>query len=36
MTNGVLTLNGVTDEDLIKILEAKRKEEGTFQFNAQQ
>ena len=36
MTTGSLTLNGVTDEEVIKILEAKKQQEEVFSFNPQQ
>ena len=34
--NGVLTLNGVTDQELVKILEVKIRHENAFNFNPQQ
>ncbi len=36
MTNGTLTLNGITDQELVKILDAKIRHEGSFSFNPQQ
>jgi len=38
MTNfsGSITINGITDKELVKILEIKMKHEGQFFFNPQQ
>lgn len=36
MTFGFVTLNGVTDQQLVKVLEAKIKHEGQLEFNTQQ
>lgn len=36
MTNGTLTLNGVTDRELLAIMEVKLHHEGKLQFNPQQ
>jgi hypothetical protein len=36
MTNGSITLNGITDQQLIVILEAKVKNERVLAFNPQQ
>jgi hypothetical protein len=35
MHSGSITLNGVNDKDLVKILEIKIKHEKSFQFNPQ-
>jgi hypothetical protein len=34
--NGSITVNGITDKELVKILEIKMKHEGQFFFNPQQ
>jgi hypothetical protein len=36
MTNGSVTVNGITDEDMVIIFEAKKRHEGKFQFGPQQ
>ena len=33
---GTITLNGITDKELVKILEIKIRHEGQFHFNPQQ
>lgn len=35
-TTGSITINGITDKELVKILEIKIKHEGKFNFNPQQ
>jgi hypothetical protein len=36
MTNGSVTLNGLTDKQLVTVLEAKIRHEGAIHFNPQQ
>jgi hypothetical protein len=36
MTTGSVTMNGITDRDLVIILEVKEKHEGKLTFNPQQ
>lgn len=36
MKSGTITMNGITDQELVKILDAKIRHEGRFTFNPQQ
>jgi hypothetical protein len=36
MTSGSVTLNGISDHDLVIVLEVKQKHEGKLSFNPQQ